>query len=212
MVGYQKNKLIINLLRLSALIWCPAAVYSYYPLSNLFNFHAVSLSILIFVLVCSYIEASAARYSGGNEKQQHQRYHKYGMIISVFISIVGVIFMLKRRFDQNKGILFIDRSPTTHSSFGLLWICLMFISSSSGWITHSDEKELSCIGLSILKFLGMNNNIKKGKLVMKRYHRNFSFISLTTVFVASALGLYKSKRVILSYSLGFIYFLMCLIF
>ena len=88
----------------------------------------------------------------------------------------------------------------------------MFISSSSGWLTHSDEKELSGIGLSILKFLGMNNNIKKGKLVMKRYHRNFSFISLTTVFVASALGLYKSKRVILSYSLGFIYFLMCLIF
>ena len=54
-------------------------------------------------------------------------------------------------------------------------------------------KELSGIGLSILKFLGMNNNIKKGKLVMKRYHRNFSFISLTTVFVASTWVCTKAK-------------------
>ena len=47
MVGYQKNKLIINLLRLSALIWCPAAVYSYYPLN-----YSVPMRIPVYFNFC----------------------------------------------------------------------------------------------------------------------------------------------------------------
>jgi hypothetical protein len=213
MIDIKSKKNLTHLLYGSAVVWCLLAVYSYYPVSNLFSYHAISLSILILLLVCSYIEGAYSRYSGGIEKQQHQLNHKYGMIISFFTSFIGAAFMLLKRWYERKGFLLVDRTPTYHSTAGLFWLFLTLCSSSSGWIAHVNEKSLSAnaFELNILKSIG-NGNLKKGRRTIKQYHRYFSFFAITVAFLAVGLGLHKTNRVMLSYSLIYIYILMCLLF
>ena len=207
----KDNKLFLNFLKASVCLWSAAAVYSYYPVANLFSVHAMLLSILVLTLVLSYIEAAHARVCGGEKKRMHVTNHKLGMIISVICSYIGAALMVKRRFDQGKGFLFQDRDPTYHSTLGLTWLVIASISSSSGWLVHKDTKSLDATSISIFKSIG-KGNVKVGQRCLKYYHRYGSFAAVTLAFIAVALGLYKSNRVVLSYLLGAIYFFLCLIF
>ena len=102
------------------------------------------LSILgVLTLVLSYIEAAHARVCGGEKKRMHVTNHKLGMIISVICSYIGAALMVKRRFDQRKGFLFQERKPTYHSTFGLTWLGIALLSSSSGWLVHKRHKKVS---------------------------------------------------------------------
>ena len=207
----KDSKPILNFLKPSVCLWSAAAIYSYYPVANLFSVHAMLLSVLILTLVFSYIEAAYARVCGGEKKKMHVTNHKFGMIISLIFSYIGAALMVKRRFDQGKGFLFQDRDPTYHSTLGLTWLVIASISSSSGWLVHKEAKSLDTVSIFIFKFIG-KGNVKVGQRRLKNYHRYGSFAAVTLAFVAVGFGLHKSKRVMLSYSLVPIYIFMWLIF
>ena len=144
------------------------------------------------------------------EKRTHVTNHNL-MIISIICSYIGAALMVKRRFDQGKGFLFQDRKPTYHSTFGLTWLGIALLSSSSGWLVHKEIKSLDSISISIFKFIG-KGNVKVGQRCLKYYHRYGSFAAVTLAFFAVALGLYKSKRVHAQLSVGSNLFFLCLIF
>ena len=74
------------------------------------------------------------------------------MIISVICSYIGAALMVKK--DRSRERLFVSRAqPTYHSTFGLTWLGIALLSSSSGWLVHKDTKSLDATSISYSSLL-----------------------------------------------------------
>ena len=90
--------------------------------------------------------SSFASLSPATRRRHLLALHELSIYASLFTAKLGVIsIMVNKVVRAGKGIIFVDRSPTRHAIYGLLWLVVATLLVLQGWLLTRRVSHLACL-------------------------------------------------------------------